>query len=129
MPRPAANWRRPPGRNKACSETPARGNAMLNPDERQAVTGNLRALQIITLALVAGPLAFLGVVLLQTPPEEPNQNLVMIGLGFAALQIVVAIVIPQVIGAQQRTAIVEGRPITHNQVALVGDAASLMQSF
>jgi hypothetical protein len=60
-------------------------------------------------------------------PPQPQPLLPLLGVGLAALQIVLAVVAPQIIGAQHRKAILEGRPVASGQ-APAGDVGSLLSS-
>jgi hypothetical protein len=100
---------------------------MLTHEDREAVTAMTRALRIIILCLLAGPVAFLTFVLMQ-PTEGPPQegNMAMMAAGFSAVQVVLAVVVPKVVGQMHRRAIVEGRPLATNMPAPTSDAQGLL---
>jgi hypothetical protein len=100
---------------------------MLTSDDREAVAAQTRALRIIIGSLLAGPLAFLTFVLTQPtegPPEK--RSMAQIAAGFAALQVVLAVVVPKIVGQQHRRAIVEGRPLSKDLPAPTSDSQALL---
>jgi hypothetical protein len=100
---------------------------MLTPEDREAVGAQTRVLQIIIFSLLAGPLAFLTFVLLQPTEGLPDEgSMAQMAAGFAALQVVLAVVVPKIIGQQHRRAIVEGRPLSKDLPAPTSDARGLL---
>jgi hypothetical protein len=105
---------------------------VLNSDELQAVGGMTRVLRIIIVALMAGPAIFLTfVAFIQPPPEAADVSLSMAPLaaGMAVAVTVLAAVMPQVIGAQQRKAMADGRPLGKDQSPPAHDVGALLGSF
>jgi hypothetical protein len=100
---------------------------MLTPEDHEAVAAQTRVLRIIIFSLLAGPLAFLTVVLMQ-PVEDPplEGKMTLMAAGFAAIQVVLAVVVPKVVGQMHRRAIVEGRPLGNNLPAPTSDAQGLL---
>jgi hypothetical protein len=84
---------------------------MLTPDELKTVAGFTRVLQIIVFALAMGASTFLVVVLVMPAPEQLNETLIWPGVGFGVLQIVLAVVVPQIILRQQRQAAIKGQAL------------------
>jgi hypothetical protein len=100
---------------------------MLTSDDREAVATQTRALRIIIGSLLAGPLAFLTFVLTQPTEGPPDEgNMALLAAGFAAVQVVLALVVPKIIEQQHRRAIVEGRPLSTNMPEPTSDAQGLL---
>lgn len=79
---------------------------MLSPEQRQRVAGFTRTLQIIVVGLFAGLAVYLVMVAAVLPPPDKVDSirLAPLAAGFAALQVVLAVVLPRVMAAQQRAA-------------------------
>jgi hypothetical protein len=106
---------------------------MLSPEERQAVSGVTRTLQIIVGALIAGVITFLLVVVFATQPADGDRpaNLALIGVAFAVVAAVAAASAPRLMAAQSRSALVTGRPASGAAPGNLpaGDAGMLLGGF
>lgn len=81
---------------------------MLSDEERNVVDGMLRTLQIIIAAMVLGLGAYLAVVLLQhAAPAKQSTNLALMAVAMTVSCGVAAIIVPRVIAAKQRQALVD----------------------
>ena len=101
---------------------------MLSDYERRAAANISRVLQIIVLALAAGPAAFLAFVALRPMPQEEREKPLLtapLAAGAAAAAAIMAVVLPQVIGSQQRKALA-AKPAEGN--ALSPTAGDVMAS-
>jgi hypothetical protein len=100
---------------------------MLTAEEKKSVAAMTRILQIIIFSLAMGATMFLVVVLTTPPPNPLSQSLVWLGVGFAALQIVLATIVPRIIAAQQRKAIVDREASVDGRATSESDAGACLQ--
>jgi hypothetical protein len=98
---------------------------MLTPDERKTVAGFTRILQIIIFAMVMGGSTFLVVVLVMPAPARLNDTLIWPGVGFGVLQMVLAVVVPQIILRQQRQAEIKNQSLVRGH-SPTSEVASLL---
>jgi len=109
---------------------------MLNQAQRDYAAKATRTLQIIIGTLISGPLAFTVYAIVNHDPELMNAEstyMSRVGLGFAAAVSFASLVVPRIMFAQQRKAIVDGtwRP-PHNNTDIpedVGDVGPLLNAF
>jgi hypothetical protein len=106
---------------------------MLTPEQRQAVSGVTRTLQIIIGALCAGAVSFLAFVLVAAPPPaaEVGATLSIIGVAFAAMVTAAAAIVPRILAVQNRAKMVHGGATTSSEHtgAPGGDVGSLLGDF
>jgi hypothetical protein len=100
---------------------------MLTPEQRTAIAQQTRALQIIIFALVAGVASYLAFAVLNRH-EEGERNLGLIAVAFTAAAVTAALVAPNIIAAQQRRAIAEGKP-SHADTPATGDVGQLLAAY
>jgi hypothetical protein len=95
---------------------------MLTPEERQTVAGFTRTLQIIVLALCGGVTSYLLFVVFAMPaPAGDGRTMSLLGVVFAASVVSAAAVVPRIIGAQQRSALVNDQSPANDAARLLGD--------
>lgn len=108
----------------------------MKPEAEKEVKGLLRTSQVIVFALVSGVMAFAGyVVFIHDPGESEPQaqggsELGLLMLGFAAITVVLRIVIPQVLVGSHRRKILGGEiPAAPNSPQLRTEEGWLMQGY
>jgi hypothetical protein len=99
---------------------------MLTPDQQAAVANATRNMQIIIVALVCG-VGFYLIFAIFNRNEEGEGNLGLMAIAFTATIVPVAMILPNIIAAQQRRAIAEGKQPTNTAAA--DDASQLLAGY
>lgn len=91
---------------------------MFNDEQEQLITQSTRTIQIIAFALIMGVVMFSGVIVAagmaaEEPPETPLISL--IGIGFALMCFIAALVVPSLMMKGMRKSVMEGKPLNTQQ--------------
>lgn len=108
-----------------------------NAEQERFLRAMLTNMRIISAALISGVIVFLVVVLfvIKSDPQPGSPLLTYIGLGFGALALVFAFVIPGLIGGSIKQALIDGKRVdlpaqfkAPEEVGIVGNLLFLFQT-